>query len=368
MTDYSVHIVIDNGSDSCKAGFNGENAPRVAVPSVVGKMKDKTLNLIADPDKNYIGREALYNASCLDLSSPFRNGLIHDFDKMEKIWANIFYDSLKVKPEAHNVFLTESLHSHNKEREKVAEIMFEKFSVFNIHIEPQSLMSLYSTTKTSGLIIDSGEANTHVVPIFDGYIIPQGIKTFPIAGKVLTESLLQNIKDQLRQKNVANESMVCKKIKEKYLELIADGNPEKKQIELPDGSTIDIKDEIHNVPEAIFRPDLVGYDIPGLHHMVIESVRSTDVFLRKELLGNMVISGGNTLIKKFPERLKSELSAITKQEEINSFKITAQDERMYASWIGSSVVCSISTFQQMWISKNDYEEIGSQIIHRKNNF
>jgi actin-related protein len=81
------------------------------------------------------------------------------------------------------------------------------------------------------------------------------------------------------------------------------------------------------------------------------------------------------MIKNFPERLKKELQRVFYIKEgsfgsgekivQNDIKINAQSERLYSSWVGASVVCSISNFQQMWISKNDYEEIGPSVIHKK---
>ncbi len=46
-------------------------------------------------------------------------------------------------------------------------------------------------------------------------------------------------------------------------------------------------------------------------------------------------------------------------------KIIAPPERKYSVWIGGSILASLSTFQQMWISKEEYDESGPSIVHRK---
>lgn len=46
-------------------------------------------------------------------------------------------------------------------------------------------------------------------------------------------------------------------------------------------------------------------------------------------------------------------------------KIIAPPERKYSVWIGGSILASLSTFQQMWISKAEYDESGPSIVHRK---
>jgi len=391
MSDYSVHIVIDNGASTTKVGFNGENAPRVVIPTVIGQTKNEYLNLVEDPKKIYVGREAINNSSYLNLKKPIKNGNM-DVEQMEKLWSYIFSNELKIKPEAHNIFLTESLFSSNQEREKIAEIMFEKFSVFNINIEPQQVMSLYSTTKTTGLLVESGEDMTEIVPIYEGFIIPQGIKFNNIAGSALTNYLNEQIKTNLRKFNVSNEFYLSKKIKEKYCELSLNENVNQKLNEnltgnyflLPDGNSIEIGNEKFLVPELMFAPDLINSDCKSVQQLIFDSISNVDIHLRKDFLNNIVLSGGNTLIKNFSDRLKIELNkiyiknsydtdvtSINRSESSgnitgNTIKINAQAERQYSAWIGASVVCSISSFQHLWISKNDFEEIGPQVIHKKN--
>jgi actin len=392
MSDYSLHVVIDNGTYSIKAGFNGENAPRSVVPTIIGNFKPRLINLVEDADKTYIGKEAL-SLSYLDYTYPIKNGII-DAEKMEPIWAHIFNKGLNVKPEAHNVFLTESINSSNSEREKIAEIMFEKFSIFNIHIEPQQVMTLYSTTKTTGLILESGESMTHIVPIYEGYIIPQGIKSIPLAGGNLTETFMEVEREKLSINNVGNIRECARKIKENYAEVLVEdyklktlekeldsiklGKKSNKigkedLFELPDGNRIKIGDERFLAPERFFNPQFhdFKYDNISLQNLIYDSVENCDIFLRKDFLSNIVLGGGNTIVKNFPERLKIELLNLyknmspLKQELENSIKINAENERAYSSWIGASIICSISNFQQMWISKNDYEENGKNVIHKK---
>ncbi len=370
MADYSVHIVVDNGANTTKAGFNGENAPRAVIPTVIGEPKShKSLisNIINDPSKIYVGREALYNSANLKLTSAIKNGIM-DVDKMEQIWSHIFTNELKIKPEAHNVFLTESLHNSNEERRKIAEIMFEKFSIFNINIEPQEVMTLFTTPRISGLIVESGEGMTEVVPVFEGYIIPQGIRYNNIAGETMTLEFLDRIRDKLKKHNVGNMFETAKKIKEKFAEVSLDGNFNGRtdSAVLPDGNIISIGDERYTVPEAIFNPEIINSDCLSIQNMVRESINNVDIHLRKDFISNIVLCGGNTLIKNFNERLMKELVGIyDKGDEGGVVKINAQDERLYSSWVGASIACSIGNFQQMWISKNEYEEVGPNIINKK---
>ena len=368
MNEFSTHIVIDNGSCYSKSGFNGENAPRSVIPTIVGKYKNPSLLLTEDKERFYFGREALHNSSCLSLNYPVEEGIITNWDYMEKLWNYIFYNELKVTPEAHNLLLTENIFNSNRNREKIAQIMFEKFNIFNIHIEPQPTMTLFSTSKTTGLVFESGDYNTQIVPIFEGYIIPQGVATTSLSGKSVTKYLLSKLKDKLQKFKINNLYEFSMKIKEKHCYLNLDTNKEtheNTELELPDGNKILLGKEKFTATEILFNPNELNSELTGYPQMIADSIKKTDMNLRREFYANILLGGGNSDIKNFNERLKKEISNLIPSNIFNYLRINAQIERKYSAWIGASVVCSSGTFQQMWISKNDYEEIGAHVIHKK---
>ena len=85
--------------------------------------------------------------------------------------------------------------------------------------------------------------------------------------------------------------------------------------------------------------------------------------VRKSLFSKIVLSGGNTLFVNIAERIAQHMKDLG-GNSIN-FKIYAPAERQYTAWIGGSVLSSLSTFQSMWISKKDYEEVGASIVRKK---
>jgi len=366
MNEFSSHIVIDNGSCYSKSGFNGENAPRSVIPTVIGTYKNPSLLLTEDKEKLFFGRETYYNMAGISLNHPIQGGIIQNWDYMEKLWNYIFYNELKVTPEAHNLFLTENIYNSNENREKIAQIMFEKFNIFNIHIEPQPTMTLFSTSKTTGLIFESGDSVTQIVPIYEGYIIPQGVTSTSLSGKTVTNYFLSLIKEKLQRYNFANYLEFGRKIKEKHSFLNLDNNSISAiELELPDGNKISLGEERSLSTEILFDPSVLQVEYTSYPELLVESIRKTDMNLRKEFYSNILLGGGNTDIKNFPERLKKEISSLVSSNISNNMRINSQLERKYSAWIGASVVCSIGTFQQMWISKNDYEEVGPHVIHKK---
>jgi actin len=373
MTDFSQHVVIDNGSSLIKAGFNAENAPRILLPTVVGLLKEDSTNCFFDDSKKYIGRECYLNSESLDLKYPLEIEGKPNYSDMEEIWLYLFFNQLKVSPESHNVFLIEPSFSNDKNRKELAEIMFEKFNIFNIHIEPQGTMALWSTAKSSGLVIESDHLITEVIPIYEKYIISNGIRYSSLAGKRMTEEFEKIVERKLpKYCRVANLKETARQVKESTAELVFDSdyinlsNAKETFVDftLPDGNIVKIGNERYDIPRSIFESEILSSDEKPLHELIKESILSCDINIRKELASNILIGGGNTLIKGFAETLKKKVEQALGKTYEGVVKISSPKERHYAVWTGASVVCSISNFQHIWVSKNDFEEYGIQAFHK----
>eukprot|EP00879_Flechtneria_rotunda_P014270 GHRR01014907.1.p2 GENE.GHRR01014907.1~~GHRR01014907.1.p2 ORF type:complete len:202 (+),score=78.44 GHRR01014907.1:1401-2006(+) len=147
--------------------------------------------------------------------------------------------------------------------------------------------------------------------------------------------------------------------------------------ELPDGNEIQVGVDRFKVPELLFQPQLVqtfpgmsDYQLPdglkGLAGLVVDSVNKCDADVRKDLYQHVVLAGGTSLLTQMRERLELEVSAAAPGG--TKVKVTAPvnpTERQYATWIGGSILASLGSFQQMWMSKQEYEEHGAGLIHRK---
>uniref|UniRef100_A0A8C9SQ59 Actin-like protein 6A n=1 Tax=Scleropages formosus TaxID=113540 RepID=A0A8C9SQ59_SCLFO len=140
--------------------------------------------------------------------------------------------------------------------------------------------------------------------------------------------------------------------------------------ELPNGYNCDFGAERLKIPEGLFDPSnakgLSGNTMLGVGHVVTTSVGMCDIDIRPGLYGSVVVTGGNTLIQGFTDRLNRELSQKTPPSM--RLKLIANNttvERRFSAWIGGSILASLGTFQQMWISKQEYEEGGKQCVDRK---
>jgi actin len=370
-----THLVIDNGSGLCKAGFSGEDAPRSVFPSIVGVPKVAGLMVGRDRQDSYVGQDAQERRGVLILKHPIEHGMITNWDDMEKVWHHTFYNELRVSPEEYNVLLTEAPQNPKGNREKMTQIMFEVFNTQGIYISIQAVLSLYSAGKTTGIVMDAGDGVSHFVPIYEGYSFPHAVGRINLAGRDLTKYLQNILSERGLHLTTSAEQEIVRDIKEKLTYVSLDFAKELKdsektsscetKYEMPDGSEITIGSERFRCPEILFNPKMSGREMMGIHEMTNDSIQKSEIDVRKELFGNVVLSGGTTMFPNIAERLTLELQKLAPTNIIDKVRVLATPERKYCVWVGGSILSSINNFQSMWITKSEYEESGPQVVHRK---
>lgn len=202
--DQEEYVVIDNGTGYIKAGFSGQDLPRLIIPTVVGEhiepIDPSLQNNVNDPQvekKTYkFGNAAYQNKHTHTISEPIKRGIMSgdktDWDNMELIWQHIF-NELNLETKNVNLLMTDSPFCDKTDRQMMAEIMFDKFRVKSFQIMNTAALSMYSTGKVSGLIVESGEALTYTVPIFEGYALPHAMMQLNVAGQDVTEQLIKQL-------------------------------------------------------------------------------------------------------------------------------------------------------------------------------
>ena len=366
-------IVIDNGSGMCKAGFSGDDAPRVVFPCVVGRPKHVEAILGLDQADSYVGDEAQIKRGILHIRYPIEHGIVTNWDDMEKIWHHTFYNELRVTPEDHPVLLTEAPMNPKANRERMTQIMFEQFNVPAMYVNIQAVLSLYSAGRTTGCIIDSGDGVTHVVPIYDGYILPHCIRRLDLAGRDLTTFLSKLLTERGYAFTTSGEMEIVRDIKEQMTYVAENYDEElkksvesgilEKSYELPDGNVICIGSERFRCPEVLFQPSLIGKECDGIHESAFSTIMQCDIDIRSDLFGNIIMSGGSTMFPGINERLTSEMRRLAPQAV--TVRVITPPERKYSVWIGGSILTSLNTFQENWILREEYDESGPSIVHRK---
>ncbi|KAL5482166.1 hypothetical protein EMCRGX_G022460 [Ephydatia muelleri] len=352
-------IVIDNGTGTCKAGFAGDDAPKAVFPSIVGRPRKQGATPELDLKDCYIGDEAKRKRGVLGMWYPIEHGIVTKWDDMARgtttIWHHTFYNELQAN------------------REKMTQIMFETFNVPQMYAAMTSPLALYASGRTTGVVVDSGDAFSHVVPVYEGYALPHEISCLNIAGRDLTYYMAKIITERGYSFTSTADYEVACDIKEKLCYVALDFEQEmhtaaqsssmEKSYELPNGEYITVGSEQFQCPEPLFRPSYIGLSCYGICDDIYGSIMRCNGEIRKDLYSNIILTGGNTMFPGMADRIQKEVTAMA--PPTMKIKVIAPPELRHGVWIGGSVMASLSTFQQMWISKQEYDETGPSIVHRK---
>ena len=139
-----------------------------------------------------IGDDASQLRHLLELSYPMDNGMVRNWDEMINIWDYTFGKSkLNIDPTECKILLTEPPMNPLKNREKLAEVMFEKYGFAGCHVSIQAVLTLYAQGLVTGIVLDSGDGVTHICPVYEGFSLPHITKRLDIAGRDITKYLIK---------------------------------------------------------------------------------------------------------------------------------------------------------------------------------
>jgi len=370
--DDSPSIVLENGTLNTKVGVAGEDSPKLNFPTCVGyppEMAHLSIKAGETWKGQYtVGDEAERKKSSSLLKWPIEGGIVKDWDAMEKVWTHAFSELMVTPAEEYGgVLLTDAITNPKDGREQMTHIMFERFQLPNFYVAAQPMLAMYGAGRTTGVTVDAGHDYIHCVPLLDGYPLPYASQKYPIAGKALTAALMESVQQQLATSPDISSAM---KMKEQCCRVAVDyaadaqkATDSPKEFMMPDGAKVTLGVEQVAPCELLFTPEKHGRDHRGLQYVVNKVIMDCDYEQRDELWKNVLLAGGTSFTKNLPERLQSELGALAPSSA--KVSVTAMAERKVCSWVGGSILVSLNTFNQMWITKDEYDESGPSIVHRK---
>jgi centractin len=267
------------------------------------------------------------------------------------------------------VLLTEAPLNPCQNRDKIAEIFFETFRAPALFFAPPAVLSLYASGRTTGVVLDVGEGVTHAVPVYEGFALPHSVTRSDVAGRDVTRQMQLLLRRSGLSFTTTAEADLVKTMKEESCFVtrtpMADDSTEKDsrtQYTLPDGQGVTLSTERYQAPNILFDPSLIGSEEAGVADILVDSIMKSDIDLRSTLFSQVVLAGGSTLLPGFGDRMLYEVRS--RSPSHTKIRISAPPDRVNSAFVGGSILGSLATFKSMWTSKTDYEEYGSNILHR----
>lgn len=327
------------------------------------------------------------------------------------------------------LLMTEPGWNAGKNREKGIEIAVENWGCPAYWLARSGVLAAFSAGKPSALVIDVGASTISVTPIHDGLQLKKGVIRSPLAGNYVSRQIRNLFSSSSPQIpltphylvasktpvdagqppqatfrsfaagtepdasfRMLQEERVLTEFKETVVQVWPQGRLSghdstgrshmetakstlARTFEFPDGYNQPFGPDRYRPAESLFDPkafipapdssDQAPQPGQTLPEMIKQSLSNVDVDIRPLLLGNVVVVGGSSLLHGFTERLNHELGVLYPGARVRIFAPGNVYERRFASWIGGSILASLGTFHQMWISKKEYDEHGPGIVEKR---
>jgi len=309
-----------------------------------------------------IGQDAV--SKDLVLNNPIQSGFIKNWDDMEDVWFYI-YEKLNLEPEECPTLFAETPSTPEYDRKELACIMFETFRLPSLFLASDAALSLYSEGKITGVVLDSGYEVTRITPVFGGFTAIDRLKNIKIGARQLSNYLIKMVKDKaIITHDTADQ------IKDQLCYVALDFESEQTNIQnnqktfiLPDGENITLSDEMINPPETLFKPQITKKRFLGVHEMISNVICSSDIDLRHDYYNNILCTGGNSMYPGLEDRLQKEIKSVAPSSmHVN---VEGAKDKLNSVFIGGTVLASMQSFANEWISKSEYDEFGSDILLEK---
>lgn len=381
-------VVCDNGTGFVKVGYAGQNFPSSIYPSMVGRpilRAEEEIDSSLELKDVMCGQEAALARHSLDIKYPVENGIVKNWDDMEHLWNYTFYDNLQINPKENKILLTEPAMNPMKNREKLVEEMFENYQFSACSISIQAMLTLYAQGLLTGVVVDTGDGVTHVVPVYEGYVPNNLIRRLDVAGRHVTDYLIKLLLLRGYAFERTADFETVRQIKEQCCYVACDIDTERKlalettcllkKFTLPDGRDVHIGRERFEAPECLFTPSLIDCEKPGMADMVFEMIQSADLDTRQSYYKHIVLSGGSSMYPGLPSRLEKDIRARFQNdvlkganlEKMKKFKVNIEDppRRKHMVFLGGSVLADImKDREEFWMTKAEYDEQGLSIIKK----
>ena len=382
-----------------------QNFPEFQYPSIVGRPILRSEEQAGDIIVKDImcGDEAAAARSMLQISYPVRiiqarfgllslisltlqmeNGIVKKWDDMQYLWDFTFHEKLKIDTTGRKILLTEPPMNPLKNRERMCEVMFDRYNFGGVYVAIQAVLALYAQGLSSGVVVDSGDGVTHIVPVYESTVLNHLTRRLDVAGRDVTRNLIALLLRRGYALNRTADFETVRQIKEKLCYVSYDLSLDQRLSEdttvlvesytLPDGRVIRVGSERFEAPECLFQPHLVDVEQPGIAEFLFNTIQAAEVDVRSSLYKAIVLSGGSSMYPGLPSRLEKELKQLWltrvlqgNPERLGKFKVRIEDppRRRHMVFLGGAVLANIMADKEnMWISKQEWHEQGPRVLEK----
>lgn len=221
-TDFDVneHIVIDLGNAITKVGFSGEDLPTYVMPSIHGRSiyadMEKKNEITYELKTNLFGYEALdskENYRIKNLSAgDHKTATDLEFGEMIR---ELMETKLSIIPSDYKVIVNISPIKNQDNIVTLGRIFLEDLGFKGLAMINSSSLSLFSTGRTSGIVIECGERRTYTVPIYEGFPLYHALNKNKIGGRDVTDIIAKGtgelgvLPDDIQNLRSIKEKMCC---------------------------------------------------------------------------------------------------------------------------------------------------------------
>ena len=347
-TDDLQTIIFDLGSYDYRIGYSGNDRPSFIFPPI--KFNEK--------------EEYEY------LTSQKGDCFFTDIKKFEDFFDDFISDKdLTNSLNQGSILFTEPIIHNKDQRMDLTKFLFEKYEIGGLFFLNNSVLSSFSYGKSSCVVFDSGHSQSNVVPVHDGMIIKNAINFFNLNGKNIEEIIINDlIKKQCSEWdgfNILQKIQILSEIKDMLF--TPDENKENKRYVLPDKKIIEINDEFVSNMKLGIKNKLIGNDEHNLKSIIFKSISSVLLDIKKELINNIFICGGNSLIfnNYFNDLKDSMARQLVAGTVVKLTTHPSKIERSLASFLGASIISSLNIYKETIVKKEEYEEHGAIVIEKK---
>ena len=372
-------MVLDMGGTTTRCGYGGEECPRTVISSTVGFLPGEEAGEAKEMEVDGAVKPAAAKAAAakpsmktrvdqqlglpregLELRPALIDGVIADWDAVERLWQHALVGTLRVNTAQHPLLLTEPTHTTAAIREKTVQLMFEKHAPPALYIANNAVLTSFAFGRPTSLVLKAGGTTTSAVPVYEGHVMTKGLTRSAITGDSLADYLVQTLQGSgnvMRPRTTITRresptgsgtfavtdvdgALTSDSFKAHWMRDLAKDmktrccrtslfphlisvSEDVESYAMPDGSSVNVQaDLVWGLAEKLFTREGETPGAPGtadskpsaelasttptslvFPDLVEHAVNKVDVDLKRELYGNIIVSGGNTLWPGFSQRM-----------------------------------------------------------------